>query len=171
MATKEKGKVGRPQKRSQEVESLIDLVKEIKRQDIEPTFSYINYAPYPIYVLHKEFNPYGKTGHKRSDIVKSDIDIMIKSDLIKNGEMGEDSENPTDGSYSNSMIENICKLSFSDFCSKLDSIYGVITLERINRQLFKVENPSKFEKYCLNRISELSVTGYVSDHVSGNIKN
>lgn len=164
--------MGRPKKKTVTLtlEELDKLLKgRISEEDIVKTYSYVNYAPYPVSVLEKNFEPYGVLGDSRKDITDNEIFVMKKAKFIEDGILGEKSETPTDGSFSNSMLDNISKMEFDQFAQTVDRIFGIITLNRLLKYI-QTGNSARHEKYCLNRITELEKMEYQgSDAVLTNI--
>lgn len=134
---------------------LEHLIRISKQDEKTPTYPYVNYAPFPVSVLSKEFAPNGKAGHIREDITELEIEIAKKADFIKMGYLGENVDEPKDGSYSDKGLISIAELEFEEFCEKVDKIFGIITLNRLSLFLSKTEKPAKFERYCQARINEL----------------
>lgn len=135
-------------------EELVQLIQSIKQEQLN-TYSYVNYASYPVFVGDKVFEPNGIYGCERNDITDADLMIIKKAKLIDEGILGEKSDSPNDGSYSDQKIIDLCNLEYELFEINISKIFGIITLERIIKALTKLEKPSKFEKLCLNRIQEI----------------
>ena len=122
----------------------------------EKLYTYKNYAPFPVTVLNKGFEKRGEIGQIRDDITESDLTIIKKAGFIQKGYLGEDSETPVDGSYSDKMLESISKLDFEKYTASVDRIFGIVTLQRL-LNFVQTSDSAKYEKYCLNRITELEV--------------
>lgn len=122
----------------------------------EKLFRYKNYAPFEVAVLNKNFEKRGELGEFREDITESDLTIIKKAGFIRKGYLGEDCENPTDGSYSDKMLDNISRLDFETYTASVDRIFGIVTLQRL-LGFVQTSDSAKYEKYCLNRITELEI--------------
>jgi hypothetical protein len=151
-------------------DELMNLLDVVKHENIQSGYSYINYAPYPVTVLEKLFLPYGQFGDSRDDITENEIRVIKRGKLITEGILGQNTDEPTDGSFSDKQLNVIANYEFEQFEEAVSRIWGEITLNRLVAVCVKLEKPSKYEKICLSRIGELShMKARPSDHVEENI--
>lgn len=135
-------------------EKVAELIKLIK-QDTDKKYSIVNYAPHKIVVGGKLFSKNGADGCIRNDIKEEDIELLKRCSWFNLGFVGENIDYPTDGSYSDKMLDDISNYTFSKFSKEVDNIISKFTINRLMKFVTKNNKPINFIDFCKSRLMEL----------------